>query len=63
MTDKQHTLKCKYTFKGKGLHTGRNVTMVLEPAPAGHGIKFRRTDLGTSFLGETCMFFDVLGKI
>ena len=46
MTDKQHTLKCKYTFKGKGLHTGRNVTMVLEPAPAGHGIKFRRTDLG-----------------
>lgn len=46
MTDKQHTLKCKYTFKGKGLHTGRNVTMVMEPAPAGHGIKFRRTDLG-----------------
>ena len=46
MTDKQHTLKCKYTFKGKGLHTGRNVTMVLEPAPAGHGIQFRRTDLG-----------------
>lgn len=46
MTDKQHTLKCKYTFKGKGLHTGRNVTMALEPAPAGHGIKFRRTDLG-----------------
>ena len=46
MTDKQHTLKCKYTFKGKGLHTGRNVTMVLEPAPAGHGIKFKRTDIG-----------------
>ena len=46
MNEKQHTLKCKYTFKGKGLHTGRNVTMVLEPAPAGHGIKFRRTDLG-----------------
>lgn len=46
MTEKQHTLKCKYTFKGKGLHTGRNVTMVLEPAPENHGIKFRRTDLG-----------------
>lgn len=46
MTERQHTLKCKYTFKGKGLHTGRNVTMVLEPAPAGHGIKFRRTDIG-----------------
>ncbi len=46
MTERQHTLKCKYTFKGKGLHTGRNVTMVLEPAPVNHGIKFRRTDLG-----------------
>lgn len=46
MTERQHTLKCKYTFKGKGLHTGRNVTMVLEPAPAGHGIKFKRTDIG-----------------
>lgn len=46
MIEKQHTLKCKYTFKGKGLHTGRNVTMVIEPAPAGHGIKFKRTDIG-----------------
>lgn len=46
MTERQHTLKCKYTFKGKGLHTGRNVTMLLEPAPAGHGIKFKRTDIG-----------------
>ena len=46
MSEKQHTLKCKYTFKGKGLHTGRNVTMTIEPAPANHGIKFRRVDLG-----------------
>ena len=46
MNNNQHTLKCKYTFKGKGLHTGKNVTMVLEPAPANHGIKFKRVDLG-----------------
>lgn len=46
MNGKQHTLKCKYTFKGKGLHTGRTVNMTLEPAPENHGIKFRRTDLG-----------------
>jgi len=46
MTERQHTLKCKYTFKGKGLHTGKNVTMVLEPAPENHGIKFKRVDLG-----------------
>ena len=46
MNGKQHTLKCKYTFQGKGLHTGRTVNMTLEPAPENHGIKFRRTDLG-----------------
>ena len=46
MSEKQHTLKCKYTFTGKGLHTGRNVTMTIEPAPVNHGIKFRRVDLG-----------------
>ena len=46
MNNKQHTLKSKYTFKGKGLHTGRNVTMTIEPAPANHGIKFKRVDLG-----------------
>ncbi len=46
MSEMQHTLKCKYTFTGKGLHTGRNVTMTIEPAPVNHGIKFRRVDLG-----------------
>ena len=46
MNEKQHTLKCKYTFTGKGLHTGRNVTMVLEPAPVDFGIKFKRVDIG-----------------
>lgn len=44
--EKQHTLKNRYEFKGKGLHTGRMATMVLEPAPVNHGIKFRRTDIG-----------------
>ncbi len=46
MSEMQHTLKCKYIFTGKGLHTGRNVTMTIEPAPVNHGIKFRRVDLG-----------------
>ena len=46
MSEKQHTIKCKYTFQGKGLHTGRTVNMTLEPAPVNHGIKFRRVDLG-----------------
>ena len=42
----QQTLKKCYSFEGKGLHTGRSVTMVLEPAPANHGIKFKRVDIG-----------------
>lgn len=46
MGDFQHTLKNKHTFKGKGLHSGKSVTMTLEPAPANFGIKFKRIDLG-----------------
>ena len=41
----QHTLKKSYYFEGKGLHTGTYSHMKLMPAPADHGIKFRRTDL------------------
>lgn len=46
MSDKQRTLKREYTFEGKGLHSGRKVTMKLSPAPADYGIRFLRTDLG-----------------
>ena len=41
----QHTLKKSYYFEGKGLHTGTYSHMKLMPAPADHGIKFRRSDL------------------
>ena len=41
----QHTLKKSYYFQGKGLHTGTYAHMKVLPAPAGSGIKFRRTDL------------------
>jgi UDP-3-O-[3-hydroxymyristoyl] N-acetylglucosamine deacetylase len=33
-------------FSGQGLHTGRLVRMAVRPAPADHGIRFRRTDVG-----------------
>ena len=33
-------------FQGKGLHTGKHVTMTLSPAPENTGIRFRRTDIG-----------------
>lgn len=45
MQIKQRTLKQSYTFTGKGLHTGRQVTMIVTSAPENHGIKFQRTDL------------------
>ncbi len=41
----QHTVKKSYYFEGKGLHTGTYSHMKLMPAPVGHGIKFRRSDL------------------
>ena len=45
MERNQHTLKGSYRFEGKGLHTGTYSRMTVFPAPAGHGVKFRRTDL------------------
>ncbi len=45
MQIKQKTLKQTYTFTGKGLHTGLNVTMKVHPAGENHGIKFKRVDI------------------
>lgn len=41
----QQTLKAPFTLKGKGLHSGIEITATFQPAPANHGVKFRRTDL------------------
>mgnify|MGYP001824342572 CR=1 FL=1 len=45
MTEKQRTIKKSVSVHGTGLHTGNDVTLTYNPAPAGHGIVFRRTDL------------------
>ncbi|MBQ6299900.1 MAG: UDP-3-O-[Bacteroidales bacterium] len=42
---KQHTLKASCSFSGKGLHTGRPVSMQVLPSSPGTGIVFQRTDL------------------
>lgn len=42
----QRTLKSAIDCVGIGLHSGRRVTLTLRPAPANHGIVFRRRDLG-----------------
>ncbi len=41
----QNTLATSATFVGFGLHSGQPVRMTVRPAPADHGIWFRRTDL------------------
>jgi UDP-3-O-[3-hydroxymyristoyl] N-acetylglucosamine deacetylase/3-hydroxyacyl-[acyl-carrier-protein] dehydratase len=47
-TMKQRTLKEPVTLTGPGLHTGQNVSLTINPAPDGHGYKFRRIDLENS---------------
>ena len=45
MSSKQRTLKSNVTFKGVGLHTGKEVNLTVCPAPENHGYKFQRVDL------------------
>ncbi len=45
MTEKQRTIIKTTSVQGTGLHTGNQVTLTFNPAPAGHGLKFRRVDL------------------
>lgn len=42
---RQRTLKSEISATGVGLHSGLKVYMTLKPAPADHGIVFKRTDL------------------
>lgn len=41
----QRTLAKSVTVTGIGIHSGRKVKMTLNPAPADHGVQFKRTDL------------------
>ncbi len=41
----QFTLNAPFTVKGKGLHTGLEITAVFNPAPENHGYRFKRVDL------------------
>ena len=42
---KQRTLKHNIRATGVGIHSGKNISITLKPAPADTGIIFRRTDL------------------
>ena len=41
----QLTLKDSFTLKGKGLHSGMDITATFLPAPVNSGYKFKRVDL------------------
>ena len=43
----QQTLRKRYTFEGKGRHTGKIARMTVCPAPVDTGIRFVRVDLGS----------------
>ncbi len=45
MATKQRTLASAISFEGKGLHTGLQVKMTVNPAEENHGITFRRVDI------------------
>ncbi len=40
-----HTISSSLSLSGRGLHTGKNVTVTFNPAPEHTGILFRRVDL------------------
>ncbi|HWA09768.1 MAG TPA: bifunctional UDP-3-O-[3-hydroxymyristoyl] N-acetylglucosamine deacetylase/3-hydroxyacyl-ACP dehydratase [Opitutaceae bacterium] len=42
---KQRTLAREVSISGSALHTGEAVTLTLKPAPADHGVVFKRIDL------------------
>lgn len=48
----QCTIKRDIIINGKGLHTGKDVTLKLTPAPAGTGIIFKRKRNGNSYIIE-----------
>lgn len=45
MIERQTTLEIPVSIEGQGLHTGKMGKMTFYPAPANHGIKFKRADL------------------
>ena len=41
----QKTIKESFSLKGKGLHTGLDITVTFNPAPENYGYKIQRVDL------------------
>lgn len=43
--EKQKTIKNSFSLRSKGLHTGLDLTVTFNPAPAGYGYRIQRTDM------------------
>lgn len=56
--ERRRTLKAPIGCVGVGLHSGRRAGLTLRPAPVGHGIVFRRTDLGIDIPARFDLVFD-----
>ncbi len=60
MANKQQTIRKAVSVQGKGLHTGAEVTLTMNPAPVNSGFCFKRTDLegkpGIRALAENVVF-------
>ncbi len=53
----QQTLNSSISFSGKGLHTGKEVTLTVHPASENNGIIFRRIDIeGSPEIPALCDF-------
>src|SRR4030042_917435 len=45
MAEKQKTVAKPVSLKGRGLHSGVEVEVIINPAPENHGYQFKRTDI------------------
>lgn len=52
MNNFQQTIKNEGKISGHGLHSGKQVTVKIIPAPKGHGIKFQRVDIDSKPIVE-----------
>ncbi len=58
----QFTIANEITLTGVGLHTGKEVTMTLKPAPVNHGYAFARVDLENNPIVEADVTYVVSTK-
>lgn len=47
MAQNQKTIASEIHLKGRGLHSGKEVNLILKPAKPNYGICFQRTDIGS----------------